>query len=479
MSNLDAAHPWLESSLVNPWTVTHSTCYSRQESCRGGLLVASQHIWSRRLLLFFAFAVVTSQSLMDLATTLMVLWGGWILWTARKEGRSLKWRTGFEWLFLAWFSWLAIGYIANWNPHLPWEKGLWEFRWMIEFIFYIVVIRSARLEEKSLRHLVWIALLVSAYSYLVYVIRWHPLSEPEWARYKNNLELIWRSGGVFGNPMPWAHTIGPLTCFFSGLFFVRLLRTRAFSWADATSMTSLGIATLLTMTRGVWIGVGITLPLMLWHLRKAWGVIFFLLMLLGGFVMTSYSETLRDRVISSVTGQVDYESQRIILWWANLEIFRSAPYTGWGYSENNRRLGEIYKKERLPKNQFQSHAHNQYLHFLAGTGAVGLLFYLSFLGLLFWKLAKASKVFRHGDPWLWGLTMGCSSALMCFFLNGMTESNFSIAKNRFLFLLIAALAVWVSEQVPPRTAPPREKPDPGPGAQHPGDLPAGPAPSGT
>ncbi len=70
---------------------------------------------------------------------------------------------------------------------------------------------------------------------------------------------------------------------------------------------------------------------------------------------------------------------------------------------------------------------------------MGLLCYLSFMGLI---LAKTYQGYRASSGTVWGAwQLGLLASLFCFWVGALTESNFNIAKNRYLFLMLAALAV--------------------------------------
>lgn len=88
----------------------------------------------------------------------------------------------------------------------------------------------------------------------------------------------------------------------------------------------------------------------------------------------------------------------------------------------------------LTGDEFNAHAHNQVLHFLAGTGVLGALGYVFFFALFVswsWVLARDGAGPLKALPWALLLFQ------LSFFIGGMTESNFSIAKNR-----MALIAVW-------------------------------------
>ena len=98
----------------------------------------------------------------------------------------------------------------------------------------------------------------------------------------------------------------------------------------------------------------------------------------------------------------------------------------------------------VPEGFLESHAHNQYLHFLAGTGILGLFCFLVVVIGLFRMHFLAFKGLSEKQNYFWkGLALGVLGAEICFFVSGVTESNFSIAKNRYLIMTIWALGCWL------------------------------------
>lgn len=124
-------------------------------------------------------------------------------------------------------------------------------------------------------------------------------------------------------------------------------------------------------------------------------------------------------------------------------IFKDHPLFGAGYGQNKFLLHEYYDKQGLPKDQFIGHAHNEYLHILAGTGALGLLCYLAILGtiffqafLVFWR-TSSNQSFRKG------LALGVLGGQICFLIGSLTESNFEHSKVRFGIMFMWAISIWL------------------------------------
>lgn len=121
--------------------------------------------------------------------------------------------------------------------------------------------------------------------------------------------------------------------------------------------------------------------------------------------------------LNSQMGQLD----RYRLWQVNYEFFKARPLTGVGWKHTYEAAENSFKqKETHGEIYFVGHAHNMVLEMAAGTGIVGLLAWLFWVGgtlYLCWKAVKASKTAPN-------LGWGIFCALIVLQLNGLTQVNF-------------------------------------------------------
>lgn len=397
----------------------------------------------------FIIAVLVSQSAMDLFSSLILL--TMAFWLAiRRDGEPL--RTGWNWLFLAWFVVLALGYAVNLAANPPWFHGLGTFRWFLEFLALVALWRTLRPGRASWKFACGVFILCGAYSVAVYALGFNPLFEgPE--KREANLAYLWRSGGFYGEAMAWAHTMGPIFALCAGAGYKLWTRRDPLWWWFAIAAGFTGLAVLFTMTRGVWAAAALTIPVMAYLVDRRRGFVALALVIVGSATILTISPSIRDRVLFTLNFQQTHDSERLVLWRTNYHIFKDSPLVGWGYGENQRRLREAYDSLGVPENQFTGHAHNQIMHMLAGTGALGLACYLVFWWLI-WRTTrlwwKASG--ENADPLPEALAFGILGAILLFHLGSMTEANFAIAKNRMAILTIASVAVAFGPR-PFRSAP--------------------------
>ena len=156
-------------------------------------------------------------------------------------------------------------------------------------------------------------------------------------------------------------------------------------------------------------------------------------------ILFLFWQRFHDRILFMFDYSNNYDSERVWLWKANFKIFMDHPLLGIGYGQYKFRLREYYDILGAPISQFESHAHNQYLHFLAGTGALGLLCFLIFVGFNLysgWQLIRLTK-----NTNLQTFAYGLFAAQISFLIGGLTESNFERAKVRWTYLVFTALVL--------------------------------------
>ena len=115
-----------------------------------------------------------------------------------------------------------------------------------------------------------------------------------------------------------------------------------------------------------------------------------------------------------------------------------------GYGENIAALPEYYKKLGAPADMLVSHAHNQYLHMLAGTGVIGLIIYLVIvlyfliLALRVWYRLSSRETYHQG------LALGLVGAQVAFLVGGFTEANLEHSKMKHTVIFLWALTAWLA-----------------------------------
>lgn len=383
--------------------------------------------WIITLVALSWLAVFSSQSLVDLSDTLVVITA---LVVAFREKTWSQFFYGFRPVILwpVWFAVIVGGLIVNRETlNAQYFQDLIEFRWIFSFLAWIFLLKRVEItKDRFFRFAKFILVLnIAAFGF------W--LKDP-----------TARAGGIMNAIMPFAHNLAPTFCLLTlmAALLWKELDLKQRIWSAAFVGTSL-MMVILTFTRGTWIGsiVGIASATLIWNKR-----VFFLsiaAMLVVFSIGVSTSERFYNRVFTKTSSEVDSNQERTALWRGNWEMVKAHPFLGVGLGQNKQHLRKYYDQFGYPPGQRESHAHNQYLQYWAGTGTWGLLCYFSFLVAI---IVYAWKGYRSEPASLIGkIQLALLAAILCFMAGSLTESNFNIAKNRFYFLMIASMAVAYSQ----------------------------------
>jgi O-antigen ligase len=393
------------------------------------------------LLGLFAASVLVSQTAMDVFAGLLVLSMLWVgfRWREQKSSHTLFVRTGWDWMFVIWFIWVFLGLALNGFEGEKWIITLLNFKWILVFYVVLAALVYVRPKEKIV---IWVSgffAFCSLYAIAVWFFGEDPL------RPGSALETLpdgtFRTGGFLAQPIVFAHVYQIPLCVLFGLWLTKFhWREKGHVWV--LSSVGLGfLAILLSFSRGAWISCGAAVLFMtaLFSLRMA----FLLLGALaaGFFSLYTFWSHFHDRIQYALKGG---DLERIWIWKANWQMFKDHPVWGLGYQENIEALHEYYKKVEAPQEFLIAHAHNQYLHMLAGTGAVGLGIYLLIIGYFFilairvWRSISSREVFAKG------LSLGLIGAQVAFMVGGLTEANLEHSKTKYALLWVWALTVWLA-----------------------------------
>jgi O-antigen ligase len=387
--------------------------------------------------------LVASQSVMDGFLILSTLLGFTLL---IKSNFSLKRLHLPPWLYLAipWFLWVMVGFIIKAPPQAAMFSALKEFTWLLNLPLLVLLWKQIEPDRKTAEAFLIILLFASLYAVIIYALGFDPLQQT-WTDRTINLAGFWRSGGFFSNAMALAQSYGPLTILIMPLAFFRILKPSKDSHLLLITAILVSLAVLFTFTRGVWLALAMTTLIGSFVYSRRWGVVTLATLVLGAGMLLMAWPKFRDRTFQSFDAVRSYDSERVVLWKTNWYIFTENPWMGIGFGENKRRLREYYDILNVPTSQFEGHAHNQYLQFLAGTGIIGLLFYLTWCGLFLKLTIKLYRYYeKRNQAELQLLALGLFLAQLSFHLGSFTEANFSIAKNRILMVFIWSFILYMN-----------------------------------
>lgn len=209
----------------------------------------------------------------------------------------------------------------------------------------------------------------------------------------------------FATPNALGCYLATVIPFLIARFFSKLkLKTSRFIYFALFAL--LFICLLLTISRGAWLAFLASVLFMSIWLRSL--AIF--LIILGIIIIATYvfyppfvKERLVKFLVFSDTGSID----RKIIWSAGWKMFTSSPWIGVGlgaFMSNFRKFAVDGYQYGVP------YAHNCYLQMASEIGIIGLLAFLSILGLFFYQGIKLLK--RKERGFYWHILLGSLAAIL-------------------------------------------------------------------
>jgi len=369
---------------------------------------------------------------MDLFSTLLVVICFYFTFQ-KKECFNLG---DLKFILPAWLGVVALGLLLG-TAGFRGFSHIFEWKWILALFSIIWIQQKNQITEISWTPF-WIILSVSSiYAILGWAMDYDPIMQAP-------LSDLGRAGGFFYDPMTFAHVNGQYLCLIMGILLGEFYE-RKFKVVDENpwlvfAVLTTGIAVLVAFTRGIWGACALALIIMAFFTNSqfAWRLSTLLTLIFLGLFYTW--PQFHDRILFVFDFQKNYDGDRVALWKANWEMFLDHPLLGIGYGEYKTILRSYFDRLDMPPSQFASHAHNQYLHFLAGTGILGLTCFLSYVG---YGIKTTIQGIRNTTQSLTEkrFLIGALGAQVCFLIGGLTESNFERSKVRLVYLIISGLAI--------------------------------------
>ena len=209
--------------------------------------------------------------------------------------------------------------------------------------------------------------------------------------------------------------------------------TRASRWADAAIAFLGALATVLTLTRGAYVGLAVGVLAALLAGRPRYVLVapvaitlFFLAMPLP----------VRDRLASATNPRDVTMNDRVAMWKAGAAMVAERPFFGVGPG----RVRELYPRYREPGwvEPHPGHLHNNVVMVAAETGIPSALAYLAFVGAFFAGAVRIVRLSPRGGP-ARGVALGAIGAMAALFAAGMFEYNFGDVEVLMATLVVATL----------------------------------------
>lgn len=395
---------------------------------------------------FFA-SVLISQSMMDAFSVLLS--AALIYWFVKNKpvvnsggNASLLSKMGLEKIWVFWFAVVFTGFLLH-PIDIPYAiTRVVEFKWVLLFYVFVEAIYHLKPHRQHLKFFLGLLFVVGAINLAFYF-----LAIPIFAdwRYGVTEDGGVRAAGIFVNPMTFAHSFVLFNTFLLGVMvfdFKNWSREVRIFASITLAICLLGLA--LTYTRGVWIGFTVAIVFGAFLLKPKWGLVAIVSFFLLGVTAYTLVDQFRYKIHQTQL-ELNGHSERKELWRTHFYIFQENPIFGLGYGQNTRQLPEYYKLLKVPEGTLQSHAHNQYLHMMAGTGILGVFSYIIIWGYFLLQMIKLWRL-KNLDNWERGAVLGILMGSVAFLVGGLTEANFEHSKVRFAVMLIWAYIIYLAKK---------------------------------
>ncbi len=389
------------------------------------------------ILFFISFFV--SMSAMDFFSTLLLM----ALIVLKLKNSDLmpkmpkKINVIFCSLFLAWTTSILLSFTSNNLSFVVGFKKWLEIKWILHAYLFLFIFTLTPPNKKFFEFFGYTLGFCSLYAVVCALLkfdiaRWTPIEA------FGNSGLA-RAGGFFGNEMVYAHVYGIIFCIYLSYIFFCISKDLKHKAKELLIVFVSFFSILLTQTRGLIGALLLSIPLI--GLFKNFKSFLMLIAFLCGFsALVYFSSSAAQSRISNTLSEKSYDGERVWIWKANWKMISESPWLGKGYGENQTLLPDYYIKISAPPGLLVSHAHNQFLHILAGMGIVGLITYLGtllFFIFLNFKLIKSSI-----DTLQKSLLVGSFAAQSVFLLGGLFEANFEHSKVKYAIALTWALVLY-------------------------------------
>jgi putative inorganic carbon (HCO3(-)) transporter len=220
---------------------------------------------------------------------------------------------------------------------------------------------------------------------------------------------------------------------------------------------------LLSQSRGGYIGLALTLPvLILIALPPRWrwySLIALVVLAIGfGFLVASRWEAVRPWIAGSDLAadpalSLNTLEGRLEIWSRAIYGIQDFPFTGMGMNTFRKVVPVLYPLFRIGPDIDIGHAHNEFLQAALDLGIPGLIAFLALYIGAFWMLADVWRATRHPplntERWSLvtrSLALGLGGGLLAHLLYGLTDAVALGAKPGVLFWMLLGLIAGLHRQ---------------------------------
>lgn len=235
-----------------------------------------------------------------------------------------------------------------------------------------------------------------------------------------------RNSGLFGMLMTYAYGLSLyLVCLISFWYHRRdlLYRWVPAPWFALALLINL-IGLYFTYTRGAYLGLLFTLPLILFkkHTKKSL-IVMTVALILGALAFFTVPQVHKQFT------RKGSDAKRMAFFQSALVAGKERPLLGYGYRNFEPNVGEIKKRFGFAYPQMNGHAHNNFLEHLASTGVPGALAFLFFTIFWAWEMFKRQDIVGEVG----------FAFVVSFTISGLFQYTFGDAANVFFIMGVYAL----------------------------------------
>ncbi len=216
-----------------------------------------------------------------------------------------------------------------------------------------------------------------------------------------------------------------------------------------------GYSLILTLSRGAWVGSFTGVLGVIVRLRKVLMTVTILAaVFLTAIIILPRKGEIYRRFMSLVHLEESAKKERSLthrrdFYKTAMVLIKERPFVGWGYGRKTprvilKRMGEEWFASRGLR-PFKSHAHNTYLEVTLETGLLGLLTFLTLLGVCLLNYLKV----KPGDGEVFFTKTGAFFSILALMVHGLVTNFF---QQPFIFLLFLYIAL-VNAEVKPGAEP--------------------------
>jgi len=217
-----------------------------------------------------------------------------------------------------------------------------------------------------------------------------------------------------------------------------------------------GAVFVLTQSRGGYIGLALTLPLLiLVALPRRWRwyslIVFIVLAVLLGFVVYSHWEAIRTWVTGSDLASdpalsLNTLEGRLEIWSRAIYGIQDFPFTGMGMNAFRKVVPVLYPLFLVSPDVDIGHAHNEFLQAALDLGIPGLIALLAIYIIAFWMLVEIWQNVPTFNLQR-ATVLGLSGGLLAHMLYGLTDAVALGAKPGLLFWFLLGLIAGLYGQM--------------------------------